>query len=97
MRSVRRSRAGKPRPRALADPPEWHPGGRQPGSTLAELRQAYPDAVQTRTDAPGGSSASFWAVRSGARYIVFQIPEGDTRIATVTVSSTTEPPYDHCS
>ena len=68
-----------------------------PGSTLAGLRQAYPDAVQTRTDAPGGSSASFWAVRSGARYIVFQVPEGDTRIATVTVSSSTEPPYDYCS
>ncbi|MBT1630774.1 hypothetical protein [Curtobacterium flaccumfaciens] len=67
------------------------------GSTLAEVRGAYPDLVQTRTDAAGGTRDTFWAVRSGERYIVFQVGEGSGRVATVFVSGTSEPVADYCS
>lgn len=67
------------------------------GSTLDEVRAAYPNLVQTRTDAAGGVRDTFWAVQEGARYIVFRIPDQGTRVASVTVSSTAEPPYDYCS
>ncbi|OII05905.1 hypothetical protein [Curtobacterium sp. MCBA15_005] len=67
------------------------------GSTLAEVRGAYPDLVQTRTDAAGGTRDTFWAVRSGERYIVFQVGEGSGRVATVFVAGTGEPVADYCS
>ncbi|PZF30824.1 MULTISPECIES: hypothetical protein [unclassified Curtobacterium] len=67
------------------------------GSTLAEVRGAYPDLVQTRTDAAGGTRDTFWAVRSGERYIVFQFGEGSDRVATVFVAGTSEPVADYCS
>ncbi|WIB77812.1 hypothetical protein DEJ28_01575 [Curtobacterium sp. MCPF17_002] len=67
------------------------------GSTLDEVKAAYPDLVQTRKDPVGGTRDTFWAVHSGERYIVFQVPYEGDRVATVYVGSTSEPEDDYCS
>lgn len=67
------------------------------GSTLDEIRAAYPNVVQTRTDAAGGTGDTFWAVPDGGRFIVFQIPADGTSVSRVYVSATDEPAYDYCS
>jgi hypothetical protein len=67
------------------------------GSTLDELRAAYPDLAQTRQGAVGGTLDTTWAIASGDRYIVFQVADGVERVSRVTVSSTSEPVIDYCS
>lgn len=67
------------------------------GSTLDEIRAAYPNVVQTRTDAAGGTGDTFWAVPDGGRFIVFQIPVDGSSVSTVYVGATDEPASDYCS
>ncbi|SOC89528.1 hypothetical protein SAMN05660766_3253 [Curtobacterium sp. 314Chir4.1] len=67
------------------------------GSTLDEIRAAYPNVVQTRKDPVGGTADTFWAVPDGGRFIVFQIPADGTSVSRVYVGATDEPAYDYCS
>ena len=67
------------------------------GSTLDDVKAAYPDLVQTRKDPAGGIRDTFWAVQSGDRWFVFQIPDGGDRVATVYVGNSSEPQDDYCS
>jgi len=67
------------------------------GSTLDEIRAAYPNVVQTRKDPVGGTADTFWAVPDGGRFIVFQIPVDGSSVSRVYVGATDEPAYDYCS
>lgn len=67
------------------------------GSSLVEVEAAYPDLVQTRKDPAGGTRDTFWAVQSEGRWIVFEVPDGGTRVSTVFVGTTSEPASDYCS
>jgi hypothetical protein len=67
------------------------------GSTLDEIRAAYPNVVQTRKDPVGGTRDTFWAVPDGGRFIVFQIPADGPAVSRVYVGAADEPAYDYCS
>ncbi len=75
------------------------PEGTGIGSTLAELRQTYPDLTLSGSHAMDGSTAgpsSYWTIARNGRYISFGLDDTGARVAQVWVAETKVPEVELC-
>ncbi|MGN8049063.1 hypothetical protein ACTJKO_05190 [Curtobacterium sp. 22159] len=67
------------------------------GSTLAELRQAYPDLTAVdRGEGVPSTAYSLWGIERGGRYVTFQLGADDTAVMAVWDSVWPAVPYEFC-
>jgi hypothetical protein len=75
------------------------PEGMGIGTSLAELRQTYPDLAVSgsySTDGTTDGPYSFWTIERDGRYITFQLDGTGERVESVWVASTKVPPIELC-
>lgn len=75
------------------------PEGTGIGSTLAELRQTYPDLTLSGSHAEDGSTAgpsSYWTIARNGRYISFGLDDTGARVDQVWVAATKVPAVELC-
>jgi hypothetical protein len=75
------------------------PEGMGIGSSLAELRQTYPDLAVSgsySTDGTTDGPYSFWTIERDGRYVSFQLDGTGERVESIWVASTKVPPIELC-